>query len=419
MTLTTSIRRLLALAAIFMAAGLCLTRPAAGEDKSPGELDFQIKVEVIHQQLSNKLCWFHPRAAAIPGAGRDGLPKVVFTLQKHLKVSDHYSGMYVMQSDDLGKTWTGPDERPELAWVRESGGVDVAVADATPGWHSPTGKLLAIGCSVRYSAQGAQLSDKARPSQTSYAVFDPKTGEWSKWKTLEMPPDDKFDLARNGCSQWLVKPDGTLLVPIYFHGRSGGPASVTVVDCSFDGGELKYLAHGDELSLDVVRGLCEPSIIHFQGRYYLTIRNDQKGYVTVGKDGLHYGPIKPWTFDDGAELGSYNTQQHWLAHSDGLFLVYTRRGANNDDIARHRAPLFIARVDPQKLHVLRRTERVLIPNRGSQLGNFGACPINPGESWVTVGEYYMSDKPHPRGADGSVLAARVIWSRPNKLVEEK
>jgi hypothetical protein len=31
--------------------------------------------------------------------------------------------------------------------------------------------------------------------------------------------------------------------------------------------------------------------------------------------------------DDGAELGSYNTQQHWLSHGDGLFLMYTRRGA--------------------------------------------------------------------------------------------
>ena len=45
-----------------------------------------------------------------------------------------------------------------------------------------------------------------------------------------------------------------------------------------------------------------------------------------------------WTFDDGSELGNYNTQQHWVTHSDGLFLVYTRRGADNDDIARHRAP---------------------------------------------------------------------------------
>jgi len=40
-------------------------------------------------------------------------------------------------------------------------------------------------------------------------------------------------------------------------------------------------------------------------------------------------PIPPWSFHDGAELGSYNTMQHWATHSDGLFLVYTRRDADD------------------------------------------------------------------------------------------
>ena len=39
------------------------------------------------------------------------------------------------------------------------------------------------------------------------------------------------------------------------------PASVTMLHCAFDGRKLTYLKHGDELSLSVVRGLCEPSII--------------------------------------------------------------------------------------------------------------------------------------------------------------
>ena len=51
----------------------------------------------------------------------------------------------------------------------------------------------------------------------------------------------------------------------------------------------------------------------------------------------------------------------------GLFLVYTRRGANNDHIPRNRAPLFIARVDPGKLHVIRATERIAIPERGADI----------------------------------------------------
>src|SRR5262249_47487477 len=147
--------------------------------------------------------------------------------------------------------------------------------------------------------------------------------------------------------------DGTLLLPFYF-GRDAATqqANVTVVQCTFDGREIKYLRHGTELVLDVDRGLVEPSLAAFGGKYYLTIRNDRKGYVTVSDDGLNFRPIKAWTFDDGQELGSYNTQQHWLTHDEGLFLVYTRRGANNDHIFRHRAPLFIAQVDAEKLHVL-------------------------------------------------------------------
>ena len=165
------------------------------------------------------------------------------------------------------------------------------------------------------------------------------------------------------------------------------------------------------------RGLGEPSLVLFKGTYYLTMRNNFKAYVTTSKNGLNWTPFKPWTFDDGSDLGSYNTQAHWLVHSDGLFLSYTRRGANNDHIARNRAPLFVAQVDPIKLNVIRATEQVLMPERGVMLGNFGASAITKNESWVTDAEYVLGDKPHPRGANGTGWAARVIWSKKNKLVK--
>jgi len=398
---------------IVTAACLMVGNETRAADALGGAPSFTVKVDVARQELNPGFCWFHPRVAAVPGAGRDGNPAAIMTIQKHLKVSDYYSGMWTMRTDDLGKTWSDPLEIPELAWVRQPGGIVVAVADVTPGWHQATGKLLAIGCSVRYSPKGRQLADVKRPSQTAYAVHDPKTGAWSRWGTLEMPSDNKFNFARNGCSQWLVKSDGTLLVPIYYGESAGMPASVTVLHCRFDGQKLSYLEHGTEFSLDVVRGLCEPSLIRHGRRYYLTIRNDLKGYVTAGDDGLNFQPIKPWTFDDGQELGSYNTQQHWLAHTGGLFLTYTRKGADNDHIFRHRAPLFIAQVDPERLCVLRHTEKILIPERGTQMGNFGAAPICENESWVTVSEYMKDDTPHARGADGSTFVSRVIWSKPN------
>ncbi len=188
-----------------------------------------------------------------------------------------------------------------------------------------------------------------------------------------------------------------------------------MVQCAFDGRELKYRRHGTELTLEVDRGLVEPSLVGFKGRYYLTIRNDRKGYVAVSDDGLRFGPIRPWVFDDGKDLGSYNTQQHWLAHSGGLFLAYTRRGANNDHILRHRAPLFLAQVDPDKLHVLRATEQVLMPERGATLGNFGATVVTERESWVTDAEGVWNDAARKRGAKGATFLARVLWSKPNRL----
>jgi hypothetical protein len=382
---------------------------------------FEIQAEAVLRELSPNFCWFHPRVAAAPGLGRDGQPAVIMTIQKHLVADDYYSGLYFLRSDDLGKSWTGPTEIPELAWRQGPHGETIAVCDVTPGWHAPSGKILAIGTKLRYGPHGEQLLDQPRSLECAYATFDPRANKWTTWKMLAMPETDgKFFLVAPGCVQWLVQPDGTLLLPVYFKGPSGSDYSCTVLSCSFDGQEMRYLKHGDELTVAGGRGLCEPSLALWKGKYYLTLRNDDRAYVTTSRDGLHFEPIKPWTFDDGKDLGSYNTQAHWLTHRDGLFLVYTRRGANNDHIFRHRAPLFMAQVDPVGLHVIRRTEKIVLPERGVMLGNFGAAKITSQESWVTDAEFISrlvdpqaGTRPHPRGADGTVWLGRIRWATPN------
>lgn len=50
---------------------------------------------------------------------------------------------------------------------------------------------------------------------------------------------------------------------------------------------IRYREHGEILQLNVKRGLYEPSIIKYQGRYFLTMRNDLRAYVTVSEDGLN------------------------------------------------------------------------------------------------------------------------------------
>jgi hypothetical protein len=369
-------------------------------------IEFTVKLETVMRHDDGKFLWFHPRAAAIPGS-------VVMTIQKHLKISDYYSGLHFMTRSGVDGEWSVPLLPPEIDWQPQPDGVTISVADVTPGWHEKTGKLIAIGARVRYSPKGKQLEDVKRAHQTVYAVFDPKKSKWTPWQVLELPADDEFNFARNACSQWLVKSDGKLLVPLYIGQSAKDRFSTTVAECRFDGEKLVYERNGDVLRLDVARGLYEPSLIAFDGRYFLTLRNDVRGYVSVSDDGLNFAEPKPWTFDDGSELGSYNTQQHWLAHRDGLFLVYTRRGANNDHIVRHRAPLFMARVDPEKLQIIRASEKVVVPERGAELGNFGACSINENESWVTVSEGMFMKDSKARGAEGATLVARILWSKPN------
>jgi hypothetical protein len=400
-----------------LTASICSTSLAAilfstGLLNAADRLDFQVQADVVHRELNPGFCWFHPRAAAIPGFGTEGRPAVIMTVQKHLAASDHYSGLWFLRTYDLGKTWTGPTEILELAWRVEPDGGTISVADVTPGWHALSGKMLAIGIKVRYSATGEQLLDKPRSHDCAYAMYAPKTNTWSNWKMLDMPGSDaKFHLLSPGCVQWLVKSDGSILLPTYFKGPTGNDYSTTVLHCQLDGETLKYQKHGDELTIEGGRGLYEPSLALYRGKYFLTLRNDARGYVTTSDDGQKFAPCRPWKFTDDQELGSYNTQAHWLVHSDGLFLSYTRRGANNDHIPRNRAPLFLAQVDPEKLQVMRETEKVLIPERGVMLGNFGAAAITPAESWVTDSEYLMGEKPHPRGADGTTWVAKIRWAR--------
>lgn len=374
---------------------------------------YAIDLRAVLEHDDGKFLWFHPRACAIPGSKGH----VVMTLQKHLQQSDYYSGLHVMHSRDAGATWSAPDPRPELDWRVGPAGETIAVCDVTPGWHAPTARMLAIGVKVRYR-DGVQLLDEPQSHAAAYAVYNPAGDSWSEWQFVEMPdPSGKFFLTTPGCVQWLVEPDGSLLVPFYFAAKDVGRFTASVMRCRFDGTSLSYVEHGDELSLEIERGLVEPSLTRSKGRYYLTLRNDVKGYVTAGNDGLHFDAIRPWTFDDGAELGSYNTQQHWVTHSDGLFLAYTRRGANNDHIMRNRAPLFVAQVDPGSLRVIRSTERILMPERGATLGNFGVCNISPAETWVTDAEGVWDDNARARGAKGATFIARILWQGPNELAK--
>ena len=379
----------------------------------------RLSLDAPTRLFDGKKCWAHPRAGIVPGAGKQGMPRVVMTMNTvDLEGSDVFRGMYMIYSDDLGNTWSEVQHIPSLAPRYETiDGIErpVAVSDFWPRWHKKSGKLLGIGHTVAYTSDWKV--PPVRPRNTSWSIYNPEKNTWADWLKLEMPADEKYYNCGAGCVQRYDLADGTILLPLSLK-VPGKNSAVTVSRCRFDGKTLQFADQGDDLTIDdTSRGLGEPSLTRFRGEYFLTIRHDNQGYVARSKDGLHFSPIQSWKFDDGSDLGNYNTQQHWVTHSEGLFLVYTRRGANNDHVFRHRAPLFMAEVDPVSLRVIRSSEQILVPNRGARLGNFGITDVSPDETWVTVAEWMQPKGVEKYGSDGSVFVARIRWKHINKLFQ--
>ena len=360
--------------------------------------------------------WMQARPGIIPA--RDGsVPRTVITMQKIDRVGTHmYHGLEAIWSDDLGKTWTDPAEIEAVNRIVHKNDLLEAPVDMTPQWHKKTGRLLVTGATF-WQDLSTRKNVPRGPSDTSYTVYDPKSNKWSQWSRLNKPDGEKFFFSRAGCTQRVDLPNGDILLPIYFyHEQQREINYVAVARCTFDGETLVYQEHGNELTVDLGAkrrrtGLYEPSLTQFGGKYLLTLRADEAAYVSVSDDGLNYSEPKLWIFDDGQLLGSYNTQQHWVTHSDGLYLAYTRKGANNDNVFRHRAPLFIARVDSKRLAVERNTEQILLPNLGNAFGNFGVCNVTPHETWVV--DCLVGAEP---GTE-NLFVAKIRWSKGNRLVE--
>ncbi len=391
----------------------CFLATGTGFAQTP-IVDYTIERSLMTKGYDGKRCWVHARAGVIPPASAAENPLVVLTTQQlDITGSDVFYALHSSTTKDLGKTWSPLVKQDVFARKTIDDRTQMTVCDFTPAWHAKTGTLLGTGQTVWYRDNKVM---KVRPRATAYSTYDPEKQSWRPWKELRMPVEKKFENCGAGSVQRYDLPGGDILLPVYFKDPKKTQYSVTVCLCRFDGKELTYVKHGSELTVPVKRGFAEPSITKFGNRYYLTLRNDEHGYVADSEDGLNFSEPKRWTFDDGSDLGNYNTQQHWVTHPGGLFLVYTRKGADNDHVFRHRAPLFIAQVDPDTLQVIRKTERILVPERGARLGNFGVAQVSPQETWVIVTEWMQTWGPkivipadNPRGADNSVFVAKIKW----------
>lgn len=355
-----------------------------------------IQTHTVRSGFDGKRCLVHARCCQTPD-------KLIATAQ-YLDINgcDLFSGILMSTSTDGGAGWTEFVPQEGLAPVTEGDTVLVG-CDATPMYHQKTGKVILLGHTAQYAPGAYGPTGKCR--STFYSVYDPEANTFGKMRFLSVPQafGGKYGCG-NGCGQSVELDNGDLLIPVYFKNETGLYTSC-VMRCGFDGRDLTLLETGSLLTLPVIRGLFEPSLVFHRGEYFMTLRNNECGAVAKSADGLHFSELHLWQWQDGSLVDTYNTQQHWLTLGNELYLVYTRRGADNDRVFRHRAPLFMAKVENMRL--LRETERAIVPERGARLGNFGVTRVSDREALVMAAEWMQPKGCEAYGSDNSVFLSRI------------
>lgn len=395
-----------------VSAGWLLAETLAAQTTRDGGLVASIEKVVLRRGRDGSgPTWFHPRACVVPG--QDG-PLAFMTLQT-IAGSDYFGPVHWMESRDMGRTWTEPRPVPPLGRVQQADGWEEGVCDVVPEFHPRTGTVLAMGHNVFY--RGPQFSADQPPRWPVYAVW--RDGQWGQRRKLEWDDPRGARIYTNNCGQRVTLPDGQIALVMSFGAKSTA-RSAAGVRCTFDGQTLAIAQVGREMKHAAGRGLLEPSLVQWRGKFFVTLRaEDNRGYVAASDDGLDFAEKQPWAWDSGEPLTMSTTQQHWLAHSDALFLVYTRKDASNVNVPRWRVPVHMAQVDTGRLRLIRATERIVLPLVGDGVnapddvaysGNFHTTNVSDDESWVTDGE--MLPK---HGFRGDLLLARIRWNRPNRF----
>jgi hypothetical protein len=381
------------------------------------ELIEKIVSSIIWLGRTKGKTWFHPRVCMIPSKPNN----VALMTCQTITGSDVFSPVYWSRSSDNGRSWTQPQPIASLGRQMLPDGVEEGSCDVVPDYHLRTNSVLAIGHNVYY-----KNNVLTRPYQNRYPVYvvGDTNGNWSDRKKLEWDNPDTTGIYTSGCAQRITLENGNIILPLSFGPQERKDRKVCTVLCSYDGKKLTILKSGNTLELAVKRGLLEPTLARINDRFFMTIRaEDGHGYVSFSNNGLHWEKQRPWCWEDGKPLTMSTTQQRWLSHSQGLFLVYTRKAKKNVNVMRWRAPLYVARVDTNRLCLIRSSEKIVFPLIGdgvndpdhvARMGNFHVVNTSRNESWVTVGETL----PHENWK-GNTLLARIFWKKANKLVDSK
>ena len=341
---------------------------------------------VPHNPLWCEKNYFHP---AISQWNDD---KLIITLQ-NISGNDVFGPLEWAHSCDQGQTWSSPEPIPSLGLKQHQPEVTEGIADVRPFFHPQTGQIIAIGCNTHYSSGKVMI--RKFPQHPVYSVLSPN-GEWSARKILKIDslPNGISDY-RVACAQLIILPDGDLLVPIYLQDlQCAGRYAVMSARCSFDGESLNVKSTGNILTHTCKRGFLEPSLATINGIFYMTIRaEDDLAYFAESRDGVNWSEPQKWRWDNGDDLKTSTTQQHWLKMNDSLFLIYTRETEDNKNVIRWRSPLFISKFNHKTGTLERETEQLVFPTKdrddvSNLLGNFHACEVGDGKGMISVGSWW-------------------------------
>ncbi|MEO7650092.1 MAG: exo-alpha-sialidase, partial [Bryobacteraceae bacterium] len=331
---------------------------------------------VIFRGRDGGATYFQPRACALPGPS----PPRIFLTAAPVTGDDVFWNLHWSESRDLGTSWSEPKPLPGLARVQHPDGItEELLADAGPEYHAPTGAVIILGDNVYYAKDGhTQTVLPGHRWQQPVYMTGGRDGNWSAPRKLEWDDPRGSAMINAGNTQRVTLPGGDILLalshapreryadgPLGSRGKLASGAfdrGVSVARCSFDGKTLAVRRVSAEFRLPVKRGLIEPSLAAYGGRFYLTMRaEDDRGYVSVSDDGLVWEKMRPWAWESGEAITTSTTQQRWLVFDGRLFLVYTRRTSENEKVIRWRAPLLMAEVDAKRMHLKRATEQVVFP----------------------------------------------------------
>lgn len=379
--------------------------------QNSNDLIQSLTVSTLHKGRDGGITWFLPRFCVLPN-------KTIFLTKQEISGSDYYGPLHWQESRDNGKTWSEAKLVPGLGRFPYQGDIEETASDFTPEYHPPTKSLILLG-EIIYYRNGKYFPEQPQRFPV-YVIRDAK-GNWSERKRLEWNDPRNSAIYAMGSSQFVILPNGDLLLPVSFRPIERAAYSVTTLLCSFDGKTIKVKSVGTELKNDVKRGLLEPQLIQYRDKYYLTIRaEDDRGYISESSDGLHWSQPRAWAWETGEALTMSTTQQHWLVHSDALYLSYTRKAEANANVMRWRAPLYLAQVNLATMRLQRNTERIVFPLVGDGIndpthvphyGNFHVGNISRDEAWIAAGEVI------PANFRGDMLLARVKWWRANRLIK--